>query len=320
MEHVVVTGGAGFIGSHLVEKLLEEGYRVTVIDNFATGHIDKLKSCIKNPHLCILNHDIIRPFKIYCDYIINAASRASPKDFKRYPIDILMTNSQGTKNVLDVALETKATMVHCSTSEVYGEPLIFPQDENYRGNVSPTGIRSCYDESKRFAEALIAAYFRRNNIDVRIARIFNTFGPRMNIDDGRVIPNFVTQSLRGEPITIYGDGKQSRSFCYIDDLVDGLLKLLFAPKEKAKGEIFNMGNPSPISIKNLAKEIIDITNSESELTYHPLPEDDPSNRLPDITKIKNVLGWKPKISRKEGLRKTVQYFKNKLSNSKNNVV
>jgi UDP-glucuronate decarboxylase len=313
MEHVIVTGGAGFIGSHLVERLLEMGYRVTIIDNFSTGHTDKLIEFIDNPHLKLLNHDITLPLNLRCDYLFNLASRASPKDFEVYPLDILMTNSIGVRNMIELAQHCGARFLQASTSEVYGDPTLSPQNEEYRGNVSSTGIRSCYDEGKRFAEALLFSYYRSYNLDIRIARIFNTYGPKMNIDDGRVIPNFFKQSITGSDLTIYGDGKQVRSFCYITDLIDGLLSVMFAEPKIAKGEIFNIGNPNPISITTLAKEIISLIDSPSNLIYQKLPEDDPITRCPDISKIKLKLGWEPKIDRKTGLSLTYKYFASKLN-------
>ena len=309
MEHVIVTGGAGFIGSHLVKRLLDMGYRVTAIDNYSTGHTDKFNEFINNPYLNLLNHDITLPLNLRCDYLFNLASRASPKDFEVYPQDILMTNSVGVRNMIELAQHCGARFLQASTSEVYGDPTLSPQSEEYRGNVSSTGIRSCYDEGKRFAEALLFSYYRSYDLDIRIARIFNTYGPKMNIDDGRVIPNFFKQAITTINLTVYGEGQQVRSFCYVDDLVDGLITLMFADPKNAKGEIFNIGNPNPISINTLAKEIISLTDSSSKIIYQDLPEDDPITRCPDISKIGSILGWEPKISRIEGLQKTYSYFK-----------
>ncbi len=313
MNHVVITGGAGFIGSHLTERILGMGYWVTVIDNFSTGNISKLPALEKNPHLKIIDHNIIHPLSVHCDYIFNLASRASPKDFIDYPQDILMSNSIGVKNMVDLAVQNGARFLQASTSEVYGDPTVSPQNEEYRGNVSFTGIRSCYDEGKRFAEALLLSYHRSFNTDIRIARIFNTFGPRMNLDDGRVIPNFLHQAISEENLTVYGDGKQSRSFCYVDDIVDGLVALMFAPEEAAKGEIFNMGSPESITILDLAYEILDLTESKSDVEHLPLPPDDPVSRCPDISKARKILGWEPKIGRKEGLERTIPYFKDLIA-------
>lgn len=312
VEHVIITGGAGFIGSHLAEKLLEMDYRVTVIDNFSTGRSSKLANIIENPHFKLLNHDITLPLNLRCEYIFNLASRASPVDFEKYPQDILMTNSVGTRNMIELAQHSNARFLQASTSEVYGDPKISPQTEEYRGNVSSTGIRSCYDEGKRFGEALLYAYYRSFNLDIRVARIFNTFGPRMNKNDGRVVPNFINQSLANNEITIYGDGSQSRSFCYVNDTVKGLMMLMFAEDDIAKGEVFNIGNPVSISIRELAEEIINLSKSDSKLSFHPMPSDDPFQRCPDISKAKNVLGWEPKIIRKEGLILTIDYFRNLL--------
>ena len=313
MDHVLITGGAGFIGSHLAEKLLDMDFRVTVVDNFSTGHSSKLSHILKNPHMKLINSDITLPLNLSVDYIFNLASRASPKDFEVYPQDILMTNSIGVRNMIELAQHSGARFFQASTSEVYGDPEKSPQDEEYRGNVSSTGIRSCYDEGKRFAEALLFSYYRTFNLDIRIARIFNTYGPRMNLNDGRVIPNFLRQAIKGEDVTIYGDGTQTRSFCYVDDLVEGFIKIMFAENNVSRGEVFNLGNPNPITMKELAEEVIELTGSSSSITYLPLPQDDPLNRCPDITKIKTKLGWEPKINRMEGLKKTIEYFRSQIN-------
>ncbi len=310
MEHVIVAGGSGFIGSHLTKKLLEMDYRVTVLDNFSSGHYQKLREVATYPHLKIINHDITIPIDLNCDYIFNLASRASPKDFQKYPQDILMTNSLGVKNLIELAMHSDAIFLQASTSEVYGDPMLSPQNEEYRGNVSPTGVRSCYDEGKRFAEALLFSYYRSFDLDVRIARIFNTYGPNMNLNDGRVVPNFFKQILNNKSLTIYGDGSQTRSFCYVDDMVNGLITLMFAPKDIAKGEVYNLGNPEPITIKSLAEEILELTKSNVEIMYHPLPPDDPISRCPDISKVRSHLKWEPQIGRSEGLMHTYRYFKN----------
>lgn len=313
MEHVLISGGAGFIGSHLTKKLLDMDYRVTVLDNFATGHERKLGEYKDHFHLKLINHDITQPINLRVDYVFNMASRASPVDFARYPQDILMTNSIGVRNMIELAMHSNARFLQASTSEVYGDPTISPQHEEYRGNVSSTGVRSCYDEGKRFAEALLFAYYRNFNIDLRVARIFNTFGPHMNINDGRVMPNFISQALNNDEITVYGSGTQSRSFCYVDDLVNGLIALMFVEPEIAKGEVFNLGNPHQISIMQLAEEIIEITGSSSKIVNHPLPEDDPTNRCPDINKAKNLLKWEPKVDRKDGIKYTIKYFQEELN-------
>ena len=305
----LVAGGAGFIGSHMVRRLLKDGYKVICVDNLCTGSKDNIKDLMDNQDFKFLEHDIKEKLAIDgpVDYIFTLASRASPIDFSKFPLDILITNSRGTHNLLNIAKEKGARFLEASTSEVYSDPKEHPQKETYWGNVNPRGERSCYDESKRFSEALCMAFYNKFGVDVRIARIFNTYGPNMRKDDGRVVPNFITQALEGKPLTIYGDGKQTRSFCFVEDEVDGLLKLMF--KEGISGDVFNIGNPGEFTMLELAEKVKEITGNSSELVFKDLPEDDPEKRRPDITKAKEVLGWEPKVLLDEGLRKTIEYFK-----------
>ena len=301
-KRALVTGGAGFIGSWLCGSLVEKGYKVTCIDNLCSGS----RKNLAHLNVDFMEHDVRQPIELKVDYVFHLASRASPIDFLQHPIDILLTNSLGTYNILKLAEQSNARFLLASTSEVYGNPLQHPQDEVYWGNVNPIGPRSCYDESKRFSEALAIAFHRNMGIDVRIARIFNTYGERMRRDDGRVVPNFINQALKDEPITIYGNGTQTRAFCYVSDMVDGLVKLMF--REGLDGEVINVGNPSEISILEVAKLIKALTASNSEIAFKPLPQDDPARRKPDITKAKEKLKWEPKTSLREGLEKVVKYF------------
>jgi dTDP-glucose 4,6-dehydratase len=307
MKTAVVTGGAGFLGSHLCDKLISEGLQVICIDNLITGNVENIAHLAGNEKFSFIKHDITNyifiPGKV--DYILHFASPASPVDYLQLPIQTLKVGSLGTHKALGLAKEKKARFLLASTSEVYGDPEIHPQHEEYWGNVNPIGPRGVYDEAKRFAEAITMAYHRYHNLETRISRIFNTFGPRMRAQDGRAIPNFVMQALTGKPITIYGDGSQTRSFCYITDLVDGLYKLLMSNED----EPVNIGNPEEIPLLEIAKEIIELTSSNSKIVYEDLPVDDPKVRQPDISKAKNKLGWEPKVNRKEGLQKTINYFK-----------
>lgn len=309
-QTAVVTGGAGFLGSHLCDRLLSEGMKVVCIDNLLTGNIDNISHLFGNENFEFIKHDVTNyiyvPGKI--DYILHFASPASPIDYLKFPIQTLKVGSLGTHKVLGLAKEKKARFLLASTSEVYGDPSIHPQNEDYWGNVNPIGPRGVYDEAKRFAEAITMAYNRYHGVETRIVRIFNTFGPRMRLDDGRALPAFVGQALRNEDISVFGDGSQTRSFCYVSDLVDGIYKLLMS------NEIYpvNIGNPEEITIKQFAQEVIQIIDSKSKLSFHDLPEDDPKVRQPDISKAKKVLGWEPKISRTEGLKITIDYFKKKL--------
>lgn len=302
-KRTLVTGGAGFIGSWLCERLVENSYKVTCIDNLCSGSRKNLGRL----DIEFMEHDVKQPIELEVDYIFHLASRASPIDFLQHPVDILLTSSLGTYNLLKLAEQNNARFLLASTSEVYGNPLQHPQDEVYWGNVNPVGPRSCYDESKRFSEALAMAFYRDSGLDVRIARIFNTYGERMREDDGRVVPNFINQALKNEPITVYGDGTQTRAFCYVSDMVDGLVKLMFG--EGLEGEVINIGNPSEISILEVANLVKALTASNSEIVFKPLPQDDPARRKPDITKAKEKLNWEPKIGLEEGLERVVRYFK-----------
>jgi dTDP-glucose 4,6-dehydratase len=307
MKTAVVTGGSGFLGSHLCDKLLSEGLKVICIDNLITGNVNNISHLAGNENFSFIKHDITNyifiPGKV--EYILHFASPASPVDYLQLPIQTLKVGSLGTHKALGLAKEKKARILLASTSEVYGDPEIHPQPEEYWGNVNPIGPRGVYDEAKRFAEAITMAYHRYHNVEARIARIFNTFGPRMRAKDGRAIPNFIMQALTGQPITVYGDGSQTRSFCYITDQVDGLYKLLMSEED----EPVNIGNPEEIPLIEIAKEIIELTNSQSKIIFENLPVNDPKVRQPDITKAKTKLGWEPKVNRREGLKITIQYFK-----------
>ena len=303
--NILVTGGAGFLGSHLVEKLLNAGHYVIVVDNFFTGSPQNLNSVRNHAHLEIIRHDVTLPLYLEVEGIFNLACPASPIHYQKNPVQTLKTSVHGAINLLGLAKRTNSRILQASTSEVYGDPTMNPQPEEYWGNVNPIGIRSCYDEGKRAAESLFFDYQRQYAIDIKVARIFNTYGPRMAIDDGRVVSNFIVQALRGDDLTIYGDGTQTRSFCYVDDLVDGLVKLFFS---KSSGPI-NLGNPSPISMLELAREIIHLTNSSSSINFLPLPENDPKLREPNIDKAKSELNWQPRVDRGTGLLATVEYFR-----------
>ena len=302
---ILVAGGAGFLGSHLCEALLNNDHEVICLDNFYTGSKSNIAHLIKNPNFEIIRHDVTFPIFLEIDGIFNLACPASPKHYQSNPVQTLKTSVHGAINLLGLAKRTGSRILQASTSEVYGDPQVSPQTEEYWGNVNPIGIRSCYDEGKRAAETLFMDYHRQHDVDIRIARIFNTFGPRMAMDDGRVVSNFIVQALSGTDITIYGSGTQTRSFCYVSDLITGLLKLFFSAD--TKGPI-NLGNPDPIPIKDLAKEIIGLTNSKSKIVFEPLPQDDPIMREPDISKANNYLSWQPEVSRETGLIKTIDYF------------
>lgn len=306
MKTILITGGAGFIGSNLCERLLNDGHHIICLDNLYTGSIENIKHLFGNPKFKFMNHDIINPlcipFKI--DQIYNLACPASPPKYQQDPIYTLKVNFQGVLHLLELAKTHKATILQSSTSEVYGEPEISPQDETYRGNVNMVGIRSCYDEGKRVAETLMMDYHKQYNVDIRIVRIFNTYGPKMDKYDGRVVSNFINQAINNTDITLYGNGDQSRSFCYVEDLINGLIKLM----NSSYNYPMNIGNPYEITVTELANIIIRLTNSKSSVVYKPLPSDDPTNRRPDITKAREILQWEPTCDLENGLMKTIEYF------------
>jgi dTDP-glucose 4,6-dehydratase len=306
----VITGGAGFVGSHLCERFLARGHEVICVDNLITGRLANIEPLRSNPLFWFYRHDISHPLPIEgpVDNILHFASPASPVDYLRHPIPTLKVGSLGTHNTLGLAKLKKARYLLASTSEVYGDPEEHPQREEYWGHVNPIGVRGCYDESKRFAEAMVMAYHRYHGVNSKIVRIFNTYGARMRLDDGRVLPNFMGQALRGEPLTVYGDGSQTRSFCHVDDLVEGIERLLFADFP----EPVNLGNPSEVTIQEFAREIIALSGSSSTIEFKPLPQDDPKVRQPDISRARRLLGWEPRIDRTEGLRRTLEYFRGKV--------
>lgn len=305
--NILIAGGAGFLGSHFCDLLIEKGHKVFCIDNFLTGKKENIKHLLNNKNFKFKKVDIIKKFTIKgkFDAVINFASIASPIHYNTYKIETLLVGSYGTYNLLELARKNKAKFLFTSTSEVYGDPAITPQKESYWGNVNPIGARSMYDESKRFSEALIMNYHRVYGVDTKMVRIFNTYGPRMNVNDGRVVPQFISQALHNQPITVFGTGKQTRSLCYVSDLVSGIYKLLMSKENFPT----NIGNPNELTVKQIAQVIIKLTNSKSKLIYKPLPEDDPKRRRPDISKAKQVLKWQPKVSLEEGLLKTIEYFK-----------
>lgn len=303
----LVTGGAGFIGSHLCERLLKQEFKVICIDNLITGRLENIKHLFSNNHFRFIKHNVTKyiDLKEKINYCLHFASPASPEDYLKYPIQTLKVGSLGTHNALGLAKEKKAKFMLASTSEVYGDPLAHPQKEDYWGNVNPVGVRGCYDESKRFAEAITMAYHRVHKIDTKIVRIFNTYGPRMRINDGRVVPNFIYQALNNKPLTVYGKGLQTRSFCYIDDLIEGIYRLLNANTN----EPVNLGNPNEFTILQLAKLVIKLTATKSKVVFKPLPQDDPRQRKPDITKAKKMLRWQPLIELEQGLPQTIEWVK-----------
>jgi UDP-glucuronate decarboxylase len=306
-KRVLVTGGAGFLGSHLCEALLAAGHDVLCVDNFYTGTKDNLAAILGQSNFELLRHDVTFPLYVEVDEIYNLACPASPVHYQFDPVQTTKTSVHGAINMLGLAKRVKAKILQASTSEVYGDPKVHPQTEAYWGNVNPIGLRSCYDEGKRCAETLFFDYHRQYGVDIRVVRIFNTYGPRMNPQDGRVVSNFIVQALQGKPITIYGDGSQTRSFCYVDDLIEGFLKLMDAP-DGVTGPI-NIGNPGEFTIRQLAEIVIEMTGSRSEIVQMPLPQDDPLQRRPDITKARDVLGWQPTIPLRQGLERTIDYFK-----------
>lgn len=309
---ILITGGAGFIGSHLCERLLENGDDVLCLDNFFTGRRANIVSLLDNHHFELIRHDVIEPILLEVDQIYNLACPASPVHYQYNPVKTVKTSVVGMINMLGLAKRVHARILQASTSEVYGDPLVHPQPEEYWGNVNPIGLRSCYDEGKRIAETLMMDYHRQNRVDIRIARIFNTYGPRMLEDDGRVVSNFIVQALRGQDLTLYGAGDQTRSFCYVDDLVAGLIRLMNTDDFH---EPVNLGNPFEFTIKQLADAVIRICGSKSDVTYLPLPPDDPRQRKPDISRAQSILGWNPTIQLNEGLEKTVADFKSRVSTS-----
>ena len=307
---ILITGGAGFLGSHLCERLLDQGHEVICLDNFFTGRRRNVEHLLEKRRFELLRHDVVDPFKAEVDRIFNLACPASPVHYQYNPIKTTKTSVMGAINCLGLAKRVQARILQASTSEVYGDPDIHPQPESYRGNVNPIGPRACYDEGKRCAETLFFDYHRENGVDIRVIRIFNTYGPRMCPDDGRVVSNFIVQALKGEDITLYGDGSQTRSFCYVDDLVEGMIRIM--EQEESVGPI-NLGNPSEFTIRQLAEKVLEKTASASRLIEEPLPEDDPTQRRPDVSLVKSLTDWTPEIELDEGLDKTIAYFKKTLS-------
>ena len=310
---VLVTGAAGFLGSHLTDRLLGEGHTVIGVDNLCTGNLDNIAHLSSEPRFRFEEHDICQPFDFgQVDYVFDFASPASPPEYLRLGIETLRVGSVGVENTLQIAAKYNAGFLHASTSECYGDPLEHPQRESYWGNVNPVGPRSVYDEAKRFAEAMVMAYHRSRGVNTHLVRIFNTYGPRLHPSDGRVISNFIMQALRGEPLTIYGDGSQTRSFCYVDDLIEGILRLSRCDEHFP----VNIGNPGEFTILECAQAVLEVTGSKSELRFEDLPEDDPTRRCPDITKARALLGWEPRITLKEGLQKSLEFFRNKVAAGK----
>lgn len=320
MKNILVAGGAGFIGSNLCTSLVARGHNVVAIDNFYTGKRENVQQLLESKHFQLVEHDVMQPFYPVeggvFDEIYNLACPASPVHYQPNPIRTMMVNVVGTKNLLDLAVEHKARFLQASTSEIYGNPLEHPQSESYLGNVNSIGPRACYDEGKRAAETLCFDYNRTINVDIKVVRIFNTYGGNMRSDDGRVVSNFICQALRGEPLTIYGDGSQTRSFCYVDDLVEGIIRMM----ESAYGVTgpVNLGNPDEFTIEELAEKVLELTGSKSEMVYKPLPQDDPLQRKPDIRIAGEILGWQPKIKLDRGLVKAIEYFRNQLTTNTNN--
>ncbi len=307
-KSVLVTGGAGFLGSHLCRRLLEQGNDVICVDNFYTGTRDNILDLVSNPHFEVMRHDVTFPLYVEVDEIYNLACPASPIHYQYDPVQTTKTSVHGAINMLGLAKRVKAKVLQASTSEVYGDPTVHPQTEDYWGNVNPIGLRSCYDEGKRCAETLFFDYYRQYGLKIKVARLFNTYGPNMHPNDGRVVSNFVVQALKGDPITVYGDGSQTRSFCYVDDLIEGLIRLMDSSDE-ITGPV-NLGNPGEFTIRELAEKVIQKTGSSSELVYKPLPADDPTQRCPDISYARRILGWEPETALEDGLEPTIEYFRN----------
>lgn len=307
MKKILVTGGAGFLGSHLCKKLLNEGHEVIAVDNFYTGNKDNIDCLLENPRFELMRHDVTFPLYLEVNEIYNLACPASPIHYQHDPVQTTKTSVHGAINMLGLAKRLKAKILQASTSEVYGDPTAHPQKEDYWGNVNPIGIRSCYDEGKRCAETLFFDYWRQHQLKIKVARIFNTYGPHMHPNDGRVVSNFIVQAIKGESLTIYGDGTQTRSFCYVDDLIDGLVKLMNS-NDDITGPI-NLGNPNEFSMLELANLVMELTGSKSDILFRSLPEDDPKQRQPDIDLAKKVLNWVPKVELRDGLKQTIEYFK-----------
>ena len=312
LKRILVTGGAGFIGSHLCERLLKEGSEVICLDNFFTGRKENIAHLLENQHFEIIRHDVIEPVLLEVDQIYNLACPASPVHYQYNPVKTIKTNIMGTLNMLGLAKRVRARILQASTSEVYGDPKVHPQTESYWGNANPIGLRACYDEGKRCAESLMFAYHRQNGVDIRVVRIFNTYGPRMLENDGRVVSNFIVQALRNQDITVYGEGSQTRSFCYIDDMVDGFIKMM--NHDDLVGPV-NLGNPGEFTVLELANMVKRLTSSSSKIVYKPLPQDDPVQRRPDISLAKETLGWRPLIGLEEGLLRSIEYFSSRINSS-----
>lgn len=309
-KRIAITGGAGFLGSHLCDRLIQEGNDVICIDNLFTGSKDNIRHLMDNPYFEFIRHDVTEPLYVEVDQIYNLACPASPIHYQYNPIKTAKTSVMGALNCLGLAKRCNARILQASTSEVYGDPEVHPQPESYRGYVNPIGVRSCYDEGKRMAETLFFDYYRQHNVDIKVIRIFNTYGPRMSINDGRVVSNFIVQALKGEDITIYGDGSQTRSFCYVDDLIDGMVKMMDS-EDGFTGPV-NLGNPEEFTMVQLAEHIIRLTKSKSQIIFKPLPQDDPMQRKPDIALAKEKLGWTPELGLEDGLERTIRYFMDKL--------
>ena len=316
MKRILITGGAGFIGSHLSERLLNEGHEIIVLDNFFTGRKENISHLMDNHRFELIRHDVTEPILLEVDQIYNLACPASPVHYQYNPVKTVKTSVMGAINMLGLAKRVKARILQASTSEIYGDPLVHPQTEDYFGNVNTLGLRSCYDEGKRVAETLFMDYHRQNGVDTRIVRIFNTYGPKMLENDGRVVSNFIVQALRGEDLTIYGTGEQTRSFCYVDDLVEGFIRLMNTEAEDIHMPV-NIGNPGEFTMNELAQEVAKAIGKEIKITHLPLPQDDPKQRQPNITRARNLLGWEPTIPLAEGLKKTVAYFAERIKTSDN---